>query len=360
MLPVVGRLATRGRGCWQRVIENEHRNWSGDPYVGPGHRLANQARFDSCGATTGSVYLGDSKYLYALDPIHGVERWRFQLSTPDNYFSTSPSVGAFGVYLEDHGRLSMLDPETGDPHWVFERSVGSVRLRCRVCHAASDVVYVVSADNALYALDARTGGVQDRFEFAPAPSAAALFEPILQEIRSGFVRIAEGEATLLRKHAATAQAAAVLSSVEHRLGAYRHHSLSEEERTTELTAIGALLDLLRPRSDLVDQPVANKSGMPRGSVFQLLSPIPVKCCLRFPLRSRRTSCTSRRTTRFTHCGLAVRKTRRYPVGKKLRTTPPREVDTGRGAIGVEEVASLVPLVRAWMARRGGAFVRSPL
>ncbi len=268
--------ASTGTERWQRVIENEHRNWSGDPYVGPGHRLANQARFDSCGATTGSVYLGDSKYLYALDPIHGVERWRFQLSTPDNYFSTSPSVGAFGVYLEDHGRLSMLDPETGDPHWVFERSVGSVRLRCRVCHAASDVVYVVSADNALYALDARTGGVQDRFEFAPAPSAAALFEPILQEIRSGFVRIAEGEATLLRKHAATAQAAAVLSSVEHRLGAYRHHSLSEEERTTELTAIGALLDLLRPRSDLVDQSVANKSGKPLGSVFHLLSPIPVK------------------------------------------------------------------------------------
>ncbi len=113
-------------------------------------------------------------------------------------------------------------------------------------------------------------------EFAPAPSATALFEPILRRIRSGYVRSAEGDAKLLRKHAATAQAAAVLSSVEHRLGAYHHHSLSEAERTTELTAIGALLDLLRPRSDLVDQPVANKSGMPRGSVFQLLSPIPVK------------------------------------------------------------------------------------
>ncbi|MDP9470063.1 MAG: PQQ-binding-like beta-propeller repeat protein [Chloroflexota bacterium] len=268
--------ASTGTQRWQRVIENEHRNWSGDPYVGPGHRLASQARFDSFGATTGSVYLGDSKYLYALDPIHGVERWRFRLSAPDDYASTSPSVGTFGVYVEDHGHLSMLDPVTGEPQWVFERSVANVRFGCRVCHEAGEVVYVISADNALYALNARTGGVRDRFAFAPAPSATALFEPLLERIRRGYVRSAEGDAKLLRKHAATAQAAAVLSSVEHRLGAYRHHSLSEEERTTELTAIGALLDLLRPRSDLVDQSVANKSGKPLGSVFHLLSPIPVK------------------------------------------------------------------------------------
>lgn len=260
---------------WQRVIANDSPSWSGDLYVGPGHQLTRDVAFESLGATTRSVYLGDSKYLYALDPINGVKRWRFRLGGPDDYFSIAPSVGKLGIYVEDHGHLSMLDPETGEPRWVFERSVGSVRFGCRVCHEAGELVYVVSGDNSLYALDARTGGVRDRFEFAPAPSATALFEPILESIRRGYVRSAEGEAKLLRKHAATAQAAAVLNSIERRLGGYSHHFLAEGERMTEVTAIGALLDLLCSRSDLIDQPVTNRSGDSYGSVFNVLSPVPV-------------------------------------------------------------------------------------
>ncbi len=267
--------ASTGIVRWQRESEGEFTYAHGVPYVGTGRQVANNAAFNSPVASTRWVYLNDGYHLYALDSVSGVERWRFWLGTPDDHYPVPTSVGKIGVYVEDHGHLSMLDPETGDVRWVFERSVDDVRLGCRVCLEIGEVVYVVSADNSIYALDVRTGSERGRFEFSAAPSADALFEPILQRIQSGFVRIAEEEARLLRKHAATAQATTVLTSIERRLGAYSYRLLPEEQRVTEVTAIGALLDLLWSRSDSIDQPVTNRSGDPYGSVFDVLSPVPV-------------------------------------------------------------------------------------
>lgn len=269
--------ASTGTVQWQRRFESEQGTVGGVPYVGVGQPVTGHEALAPPNATTCAMYLGDCRNLYALDPVSGEERWRFQLGAPDDHFPVYPWIGTLGVYVANHGHLSALDPKTGDLRWGFERTVGDVRLGCRVCSEVGDVVYVVSADNSLYALDARTGVERDRFEFSAAPSVYDLFDPILQWIWSGDAQWAAWDAKVLRTHSTTAQATAVLSSVERRLKRYPDGvPLSEEKRVTELTAIGALLDLLQARPSLIDQPLVNRSGEPHVSVSQLLTPVPVK------------------------------------------------------------------------------------
>ncbi len=250
--------ALTGLVRWQREIEDEQVNVYGVPYVGAGEQLASSEASEAWSLSAGAVYEGGADYLCALDAATGAERWRFRLDERAEYDRVYPSVGAVGVYIIANGRLLALHPGTGELRWMFERSVGDFRLGCRVCQESATVVYVASANNALYALDVRTGLERDRFEFSAPPSAAELFEPILQWVSGGSAWEAKYDAGILRKYAMTAQAASVLGSVERRLDPYGY-SLPDEHRVKELTAIGALLDLLRSPSDLIGPRVTTAS-----------------------------------------------------------------------------------------------------
>ena len=267
--------AVTGSVRWQREIEGDQENVCGVPYVGAGTQVASTKASEASPISAGAVYEGGADYLCALDAATGAEHWRFRLDERVEYDRVYPSVGAVGVYVNANGRLLALHPRTGELRWVFERSTGHFRLGCQVCQESRGVVYVTSADNALYALDVRTGAERDRFQFSAPPSADDLIEPILHWVRGGSAWEAKYDAGILRKYAMTVQADAVLNSVERRLDLYGF-SLPREHRLEELAVLGALLDLLRPSTDSVAQSVTTGGEEPLLRVSSLLYPPPVE------------------------------------------------------------------------------------
>lgn len=136
----------------------------------------------------GTVYFGCADHsVYAVDPATGIERWRFETLAP---VRVAPCVGTDGaVYVGGHeGVVYAVDARTGKQLWAFRvegapaspeatqgdpSAPGRVPTEVtRVLLGAGGVVYAITSDSTLYALDSRTG--RKRTESANASGSAGL------------------------------------------------------------------------------------------------------------------------------------------------------------------------------------------
>jgi len=156
------------------------------------------------GIATGeeSIFVAFGPSVYAVDPESGTTRWRYPAEPQRGQtFYAEPAVADDLVVVGDYGgNLIALNPETGDPVWVFEangtRFIAGAAIGDEVVYAGStdgmlhaldratgeriwtfrakqgiwarpliieDTVYVASLDKHLYALDARTGQLEWQF-----------------------------------------------------------------------------------------------------------------------------------------------------------------------------------------------------
>lgn len=93
---------------------------------------------------------GDTGVLRALDPATGTRRWSVDLETPD----AAPVVIGDGLLVADGGTLAVHDPADG----ARRRELGSFGTRIPERPAVADgTVFVVTADNALAAVDLADG-----------------------------------------------------------------------------------------------------------------------------------------------------------------------------------------------------------
>lgn len=139
--------------------------------------------FSSPVVANGTVFVGsDDHFLHAIDAATGAERWKF--ATGGNIRST-PAVWDGRVYfLSLDGDLYAVDAATGKQDWKFATE-GESRLTMRGLYGlepalepipdpwdfllssptvANGRIYFGSGDHHIYALDARTGRLEWKFE----------------------------------------------------------------------------------------------------------------------------------------------------------------------------------------------------
>ena len=131
----------------------------------------------------GVVYIGSfSGHLHAIDQQTGREKWNFKSRMP---IASSPAVADGTVYfVSSAGSLAAIDAATGQPRWVFateyERKYEAKNLHgypsaAQTIPDAWDVftsspavvdgkVYFGSGDGGVYAVDAKSGVLQWKFQ----------------------------------------------------------------------------------------------------------------------------------------------------------------------------------------------------
>lgn len=76
----------------------------------------------------GTVYLGNRKYVYALDVATGKRRWRASIARPDFTLGPKLCAGPDHIYvpenLNDRGRLAALSRKNGERQWTLETEGG--------------------------------------------------------------------------------------------------------------------------------------------------------------------------------------------------------------------------------------------
>ena len=76
----------------------------------------------------GTVYLGNRKYVYALDAETGKRQWRTSIDQPESILGSELCVGPQHVYVSEnpdyHGRLAALSRRDGKREWSLETKGG--------------------------------------------------------------------------------------------------------------------------------------------------------------------------------------------------------------------------------------------
>jgi outer membrane protein assembly factor BamB len=168
------------------------------PAAGPRQPVGVQWAFDTGGPVVGSpavadgvVYIGSySGYLYALDQKTGKEKWKFKSRMP---IASTPAVADGLLYfVSSTGALAALDVATGQTKWVFaaeyDRKFEAKNLHGYLSAAqtvpdawdvftsspaiANGKVYFGSGDGGVYAVDARSGVLQWKFQTADVVHAS--------------------------------------------------------------------------------------------------------------------------------------------------------------------------------------------
>jgi outer membrane protein assembly factor BamB len=116
----------------------------------------------------GVVFVGSGNAnFYAVDAVHGKERWRFEVR---QYVRSSPAVVDGVVYFGDwSGMFYALNALIGEEEWRFDTKGAVVPSPTVV----DGVVYIGSKFPCLYALDAKTGAQKWCFAY---PAGAAWVE----------------------------------------------------------------------------------------------------------------------------------------------------------------------------------------
>jgi outer membrane protein assembly factor BamB len=118
----------------------------------------------------GRAYLADSAgHLYALEANSGTEQWRAEVGKGGDRAFATPAVVKSVVYCVDASRragdstvLHAYDAATGEEHWRFapDRD-GHLRGAAVV---DGERVYVATREALVFAVDLRTGDVQERYD----------------------------------------------------------------------------------------------------------------------------------------------------------------------------------------------------
>lgn len=115
-----------------------------------------------------TLYASTTRGIYAINVQDGQIRWRYQPEEP-RYLSGPPVVsgrllytGSGGVGYPDPGHFFALDVDTGTEVWRYPHPMGSY-IGAVVQH---ETIYVSSGDRFLYALDAKSGALRWRHQFA--------------------------------------------------------------------------------------------------------------------------------------------------------------------------------------------------
>ncbi len=102
--------------------------------------------------TDGTVYVGATNSVYALDGATGARKWVFE---PKEAVNSSPAIGADGtVYVGASSNVYGLDGATGAKKWAFQRMGGG---GSSPAIAANGTVYALGGYDSVYALDGATG-----------------------------------------------------------------------------------------------------------------------------------------------------------------------------------------------------------
>ncbi len=97
----------------------------------------------------GTIYVGCvDGFLYALNPLNGGEKWRFNAL---GFITSSPAIGADGtIYVgSSAGILFAINPENGTRRWAF---TAGDRIDSSPAIAADGTIYFGSDDQNLYAV----------------------------------------------------------------------------------------------------------------------------------------------------------------------------------------------------------------
>ncbi|MEA2515342.1 MAG: eukaryotic-like serine/threonine-protein kinase [Thermomicrobiales bacterium] len=126
--------------------------------------------YSSPAVEDGVLYVGDiGGRLYALDTEDGRREWEFAVGEGNERSMGTPAVADGRVYVvapsarrNEQSELFALDAETGEEHWSFvAEDVGEVRGTPAI---ADGRVYVPTTLGSVYALSARDGSVDWRFD----------------------------------------------------------------------------------------------------------------------------------------------------------------------------------------------------
>ena len=123
----------------------------------------------------GTVYIGDTSYLYALNANTGALLWRY---TTGGY-TDSPAIANGLLYVgSDDGTLRALNARTGEVVWTYTTEAEIFQSSPTI---VSGVVYIGSRDNSVYALDAGTGALRWKYttkgwtDSSPAVAGGAVY-----------------------------------------------------------------------------------------------------------------------------------------------------------------------------------------
>ncbi len=168
---VVYAGATGGRFDALDAATGEVR-WNRDN-LGPGEVATPMVADGLVFVASGLLEVGPGDRISALDVRDGTDRWQF--ATPDGQPLYNGAVANGAVYVSsNNGNVYRLDEKTGvvAPGWPFHTGGGVGFLSGLV----DGVLYVPSADQFIYAVDALTGTQRWKFKVQGAPNVPAIVD----------------------------------------------------------------------------------------------------------------------------------------------------------------------------------------
>ncbi|MCH0543344.1 PQQ-binding-like beta-propeller repeat protein, partial [Streptomyces sp. MUM 203J] len=177
-LAALGGLAAMGVGYMTWSMWDRGADGASDPGArsatgaAPGSLLwtASKPSLDSPASySDGTLYVGGTERLYALDPADGQERWSFAFGLYVPTRTVLNGDGDTAYFAHSGGTLRAVDTTDGTTRWTY-------RLGSRVLPSdpalAGSTLYIATSDGLLHAVDAATGGQRWTAEYRTAASRA--------------------------------------------------------------------------------------------------------------------------------------------------------------------------------------------